>query len=222
MDRIRHGVATSRSQRPAAHRAVPSRLAAFSWECASWQQLWPSTPWCGPSRSGSKGSSTPGARELAGMLERNRTLKTLVLSANNTGDEGAGHLAAAMERNNTLEELYLGSNNIGAGALRLAAALERNVMLAWAPIASATPVLFTLLLQRHTHGAQPTGHHSGTPVPLLFGPLWKPTASLLISGVRSNRGILIARNHQVIPQCFFVSQLTLLSSAFTQLWFFSG
>jgi Ran GTPase-activating protein (RanGAP) involved in mRNA processing and transport len=130
------------------------------------------------------------ARELAGMLERNKTLRVLHLDGNTDfrddaarllatalernpslkefrlgdgtiGDDGASHLAAALERNTTLELLYLDGNNIGArGARHLAAALERN------------STLTSLSLVNNRIGEQ-----------LLFGPLCKPTVPLISFGV---------------------------------------
>jgi hypothetical protein len=79
-----------------------------------------------------------------------------VTGNNHIGDDGARHLAA-LERNSlTVLDLY--SNNIGDdGARHLTAALERNT------------TLERLYL---------TYNNIGKPVPLLFGPRWKPTAPL--------------------------------------------
>ena len=64
------------------------------------------------------------ARELAGVLERNKALKTLSLWNCNVGADGAGHLAAALGRNTTITALWLSGCNIGdEGARHLAVAL---------------------------------------------------------------------------------------------------
>jgi Ran GTPase-activating protein (RanGAP) involved in mRNA processing and transport len=68
-----------------------------------------------------------GARYLAAALERNKTLKTLNLSFNNIGPDGARHLAAALGRNKVLREFWLDGNNVGDdGAAAFRTALERN------------------------------------------------------------------------------------------------
>ena len=67
------------------------------------------------------------AKALATALEKNTTLVSLDLYANNIGDEGAKALATALEKNTTLESLDLDVNTIGdEGAKALATALEKN------------------------------------------------------------------------------------------------
>jgi hypothetical protein len=68
-----------------------------------------------------------GAVALAAALENNLTLKYLDLGCIGVGDAGIVKLAAALEKNSALENLDLGENNIGdAGVVALAKALEKN------------------------------------------------------------------------------------------------
>ena len=71
-----------------------------------------------------------GAKALATVLEKNRSLEELKLYKNNIGDEGAKALASALEKNRSLKRLELDSNNIdNEGTKALATALEKNTTL---------------------------------------------------------------------------------------------
>ncbi|CAF1531985.1 unnamed protein product [Rotaria sordida] len=71
--------------------------------------------------------STTGVQRLCKALEQNKTLKTLDLSHNQTGDEGAQHLGKVLEQNKTLTTLNLRSNKIShEGARHLSKGLEQN------------------------------------------------------------------------------------------------
>eukprot|EP00900_Chrysochromulina_parva_P006149 jgi/Chrpa1/15535/Chrysochromulina_OHIO_Genome00021057-RA len=71
-----------------------------------------------------------GARALAALLERNTTLKKLILESNDIGDDGARALATSLEKNTTLETLDLRSNGIvDDGARALETSLEKNTTL---------------------------------------------------------------------------------------------
>ena len=70
------------------------------------------------------------AKALATALEKNTTLVSLDLYANNIGDEGAKALAPALEKNTTLVTLNLDRNRIGAeGAKALATAKKLYVII---------------------------------------------------------------------------------------------
>jgi Ran GTPase-activating protein (RanGAP) involved in mRNA processing and transport len=149
------------------------------------------------------------AHELAGALERNRTLKVLDLDSNNIGD-GSRLLAAALERNNSLTALFLTSNNIGDdGARYLAAALERNNSLTWLGLYN---------------------NNIGEAGAAAFRAALETNCTLYALGgvdgvydiLRRNRGVRVARKQQVMLQFFIMARLMFLHSASVLLWFCLG
>jgi Ran GTPase-activating protein (RanGAP) involved in mRNA processing and transport len=71
-----------------------------------------------------------GEAQLARALEKNTTLKRLIVSGNALGEAGAEHFGSALEKNTTLQELDFSENYSGdAGAAKFACALEINTTL---------------------------------------------------------------------------------------------
>jgi Ran GTPase-activating protein (RanGAP) involved in mRNA processing and transport len=149
------------------------------------------------------------ALELAGALERNRTLKVLDLSFNNIGDDSR-LLAAALERNNSLMMLYAYRNNIGDdGARNLAAALERNNSLTALHLGDNS-------MGKVGAAALRAALETNCTLDALYG----------VTGVddilKRNRGVRVARKQQVTSQFFIIAGIKFLHSASVLLWFCLG